>query len=1033
MDQVKFRGYAQQQGFQPIQAPYGTLDRMREQANRTLRGMEANAEALTARRNEYEQQLRSKLAKEQQNRSDVYEFERQARRSYQEGDLRNLKLQAETVEQPNIENLKSLTELSTTIGKLVSDYGEKKKQDDLLYGQNLVFQYGLTPKKLEEYEAQKGQLTAAATAANGVANQMEFRGVPISVYEEYRKLSGWKLYGATRAYAQNGAQDYVLFRSTAADTQIPFGDSTITLSTARSTEEWEYANSFIRNEFLKSYNGINPALLNEHLYPKMKDAESRERISYQEARNKVLAENRKEEEGQNLLGFLKSGDPGAGMIEWINQTSGGDPAMRGAKKREAFTEHINKWAAAGIISRDTLDQIAAGSYLRADGQVRNIGEDFKLQLADAYDAAYQREKRTLDEREFQQAEQENEFKKQVYDNIERGVPLNQDAVDSLIKQYEANFDREAPSWLKDLKTRTTEHIEGLALDAYLQDLDNRNLLTTRELNRYLSSNPDLVAKYKSKASENDNLASLPKERVESAKREINARIKEILTQTGSDKVDSSAFIAASDQADRLFNEKVRYEMSVGNLNPQAAVDSAKQYIKNLIEDGKQGKGGPFLMKGKVINNKFYPNLNQAAPFVFQGKIPDTIAAKQRARDVRAGINNRTLNIESDVFLKPDELKNLERIAKGQGGSFAPILASVAAGRLDQNGNPRTVKDIANAQLRASGSTLQIGLSGADQIYKGLDPRWQIRLSSYPSTANTYQAFSAAANYKPLLDLIASRESMGYGQYDAMNRGGAAGGTVAIGSANSVDVFGRGLSSMTVSEVMDLQRSNKVHAAGRYQIIASTLRGLMNGSYGSTGVNPDDRFDAATQDKLAIALLKGRAGRFLNGSGSISGAVTGMGQEWIGLQNEKARQLLTTRLQQLKTTLQAQSAMRQPDSMRTNVVYRVGNIGPTSTGAHLHVGAKDGGFFHRSFLDKYIRVGKKKDPLSKGVTVAGGVFGAGRDYGSHKAWDFAFDDGTPVYLSNGAQVVGNRKTQHGDELVIQLPNGRQFYFLHGNAS
>jgi len=55
--------------------------------------------------------------------------------------------------------------------------------------------------------------------------------------------------------------------------------------------------------------------------------------------------------------------------------------------------------------------------------------------------------------------------------------------------------------------------------------------------------------------------------------------------------------------------------------------------------------------------------------------------------------------------------------------------------------------------------------------------------------------------------------MGYGQYDAINRGGSAGGTVAIGSANSTDVFGRGISTMTVAEVMNLHRQNKVHAAG----------------------------------------------------------------------------------------------------------------------------------------------------------------------------------------------------------------------------
>jgi len=83
------------------------------------------------------------------------------------------------------------------------------------------------------------------------------------------------------------------------------------------------------------------------------------------------------------------------------------------------------------------------------------------------------------------------LKRKSTDNLEQDVPLNQDAVDSLVKQYEAAFDKEAPGWLKNLKTRTTEFVETQALDAYLQDLNNRNLLTTRELNRYLTSHPDL--------------------------------------------------------------------------------------------------------------------------------------------------------------------------------------------------------------------------------------------------------------------------------------------------------------------------------------------------------------------------------------------------------------------------------------------------------------------------------------------------------------------------------------------------------------
>ncbi len=1028
MDQVKFKGYAQTQGFQPIQAPFGVLSRMQEQTARTLRGMKENANALTAQRNEYENALRANAAKEQQNRNQIYEFERQSRRSVQEARQLNQarKLESLKAAEPDIRNLTALADLSKTISGLVSDYGKQKKEEDLLYGQNLVFQYNLSPEKLAAYEAQKDQLQQAATAANGVANQMMFRGVPVEVYEQARNLTGWKLYGATRAYAQNGSQDYILFRANAADTPIPFGDGQITLSTAKSTAEWEYANTYIRNEFLKSYNGINPALLNEHLYPKMRMAESSERVSYQEARNKVLAENRKEEQSQNLLGNIRGADPAAGLMQHIQQYSGGDRAMLGQARREAFAD-LEKFAATGIIDRDLIDQIASGTYLRNDGQVRSIGDDFAVELAAVYDAIYKREKRTVDEREFQESELKEQFKNQAYDLRDQGVPLTKDAVASLKQQYEERFNEPAPDWLRNFENQTIEYYEEKAVDTYLQDLNNRNLLTSQILNRYQQF-PDLVTKYKSQAIAGDNIASVPKSSLESAKREIDARIKGMLKQTGTDQVDSEAFVAASELASRIFNEKLRTELSLGNVDPLTARDKALEYVKNLLFDGYSGKGGPFAMKGEVIDGKFLPNLNQIAPFEFQGKTPDTVAARKRAMDLRSQPPSFA---ETNLFLTQQEQNQLKRLARGQGGSFPPILASMAAGRMDQNGNPRTILDIANAQLRLMGEP-EIGASGADQVFRGLDPRWQIKLSSYPSTSNTYQAFSQAGNYKPLLDLIASRESMGYGEYDAMNRGGSAGGTVAIGSANSAEVFGRGLSTMTVQEVMQLQDDDKVHAAGRYQIIRQTLRGLMDGRYGATGVQPTDVFDAETQDKLAIALLKGRAGRFLTAGGSLTDAVSGMGHEWIGLKDPKARQLVTQRLQELKARMQA-PPMRQPEMMRTNVVYRVGNIGPTSTAAHLHVGANDGGFFHRSFLDKYIRVGKSKGPLSQGVTVDGGRFGADRNYGSHKAWDFAFPDGTPVYLSNGAQVVSNRTTQHGDELVIQLPNGRQFYFLHGKAS
>ena len=90
----------------------------------------------------------------------------------------------------------------------------------------------------------------------------------------------------------------------------------------------------------------------------------------------------------------------------------------------------------------------------------------------------------------------------------------------------------------------------------------------------------------------------------------------------------------------------------------------------------------------------------------------------------------------------------------------------------------------------------------------------------------------------------------------MNTGGAGWGknNTAFGSANSNDVFGKGLSEMTLAEVIELQRSGQLFAAGRYQFIPSTLIETMN----QLGLDPETTmFNEQTQDLLALGRLKWR--------------------------------------------------------------------------------------------------------------------------------------------------------------------------------
>ena len=116
-----------------------------------------------------------------------------------------------------------------------------------------------------------------------------------------------------------------------------------------------------------------------------------------------------------------------------------------------------------------------------------------------------------------------------------------------------------------------------------------------------------------------------------------------------------------------------------------------------------------------------------------------------------------------------------------------------------------------------------------------------------------------------------------------------------------------------------------------------------------------------------------------------------------------------------------------------LVYTSGNIGPTSTGQHLDVKQVGGGQFPTTALDQYIEVDDPElgvVPLSR-VPITGD-FASHTARGSHGI-DYGLYEGTKIYAKNGARVISNTPTEHGDKLLIQLPNGKQYTFLHGTAA
>jgi hypothetical protein len=115
-----------------------------------------------------------------------------------------------------------------------------------------------------------------------------------------------------------------------------------------------------------------------------------------------------------------------------------------------------------------------------------------------------------------------------------------------------------------------------------------------------------------------------------------------------------------------------------------------------------------------------------------------------------------------------------------------------------------------------------------------------------------------------------------------------------------------------------------------------------------------------------------------------------------------------------------------------LVYISGNIGPTSTGQHLDVQEVGGREFAPTALDEYFEVDDPElgvVPLSR-VPITGD-FASHTARGSHGI-DYGLYEGTKIYAKNGARIISKVNTEHGCKLLTQLPNGKQYTFLHGTC-
>lgn len=298
---------------------------------------------------------------------------------------------------------------------------------------------------------------------------------------------------------------------------------------------------------------------------------------------------------------------------------------------------------------------------------------------------------------------------------------------------------------------------------------------------------------------------------------------------------------------------------IGEAGPELLIRNAPQ---KLAEGGVMQGAGSNILAGLGAANDL---MKRVQPFANVLQLPLQVAGAQ--------ISN--------------VLKNLVAAAGPFSGAIAKMFSPLLGGLATIFG---LNQGAFAGELNAAAMTEKEGAKTLSKFFANFFKIFGINIGedeNIEGNENPDEETGHTGDYKELLDMIAGKESASAGGYIAYNEGGAANGYQVVGYGGPSDQgpLGRKLTDMTVAEIMQHQKdkSPPIHAAGRYQIIGSTMDGLINRkSYGETGVSPNDKFNAATQDKLGIALIKYR----LKTGATVDNFVS----EWRGLKFEKREKL-----------------------------------------------------------------------------------------------------------------------------------------------
>jgi hypothetical protein len=914
--------------------------------------------------------------------------------------LTNIKAEGEAAEQTaqlqnlanrlNLEESAKIVQFSESLGKVVQAGVTMYAEAGIERGMNKALEAGATYDEWVEYTESLNRAKLGNTVSITAADDALAKGEPFEVANLYRKLGHFEKIGFTRAMAKQAGDAYKPWLEEQLQSnntlQIKLKDGSVFTPSQTQGDPVKRAQAIraLNSEFYKQYGlmGVNTTLLNENAFPAMR-----------KARSELIGDARAEYAQNESFKIRELADADLTTdkdpLAWIRSMSatvdsrGNHLGKRGAWAE--FWKHLGNLDKAGQLDLETYNQIK-NSVDPETGQAVGTRWGTQFALFDKERAANARANFSADEadREMQAKEGEQVLEKYFQDNPNEATEAN---IKGAQQQYFDKYGKES-SYLKTLES--TYGIDAKAKDE-LNDrftkLAEQNLLTTEMVAR---APWDVQTKWMTAAKAQEGARSTSgqfKDKLKAIENHVKTDPRVKVSPDGSTSGMATLVIG---ELQAKFNRKVSEYVGAGMSASQASNQAVTEVMAEFKTDPRYAMN----------------NMGEFSSFSL-GNAKTSAAINLKLNRIRSSIvggGKSSLNKKPGLIFDSAELTAMED-GYGQAGWKMPLEAQYWGSKLGISG-----LEVINRQRDAAGMRPLITPQSMEIASTTMSAQMQALLNRLPTYNRSVRALS----------------SMGSFQAAVVPKG--------FGNAVQKAATANGIDPAILTGILEVEsgwRDDVIYGRTRSSAGARGIAQIMPEYH--PGVNYDDPVAsinyAAKHLKGLIAATGGDVNRAIQ---AYNAGLGGIGK------SQENRDYLPKVLKSAAKYGYGQ-AWRDPSTMRPSVVYKIGSLGYGSTGPHLDVKRVQQGTSKTTGLSQIrpnevddfveVNVNGKWKALSKGTKITDAE-AQHRKRGSY-GMDYAAPAGTPVRLKNGAQVVESFKGDEGtDHLIIELPDGRRFQFLHG---